>query len=97
MSKTLKEHLKDPIDSLDELIVGFNLKEIKEEFSFVTKENWKERELDDKYWSEKVEELRNKISNLKGQVKSAIDRKNWWKKRCKNDVSFGNTKGGLDE
>lgn len=92
--KTLREHLKEPIDKLDKLIVGFNLQEIKEEFKSQRKENWEEREKDDKYWSGVVEEKKSKIkelnkrtSSLKGQIKSAVDRKNWWKNKSKDDAN----------
>jgi len=60
-------------------------KELKEK----VEANWKEREEDDKYWSGIVEEKEviikeknKKISSLKGQIKLAIERKNWWKSRA---------------
>ena len=52
------------------------------------KRNWKERELDDKYWSEvvkkrdaKIKRLKKEASSLRGQILSAIKRKNWWKNK----------------
>lgn len=87
--KPLKELVKDKEDPLDVLIVGWNLKEIKEVFKNQSEINWKEREKDDEYWSgvvkkrdAKIKKLKKEASSLRGQILSAIKRKNCWKNKC---------------
>lgn len=59
----------------------------------VLRDVWEGIKEDDKYWSglvknrEKlIREQRNEMSSLRSQVKSAIKRKDWWKKECRKEV-----------
>lgn len=86
--KPLNKLVKEKEDPLDVLIVGWNLEEIKEVFKNQSEINWKEREKDDEYWSgvvkkrdAKIKKLKKEASSLRGQVLSAIKRKNCWKNK----------------
>lgn len=101
--KPLNELVKKKIDPLDKLITGWNLEEIKKVLKDQSEINWKEREKDDEYWSGKVEErnnvikkLKKGISSLKGQIKLAIQRKDYWKNKASQNINKAKL-GGKDD
>lgn len=83
MTKTLLEHLKEPIDPLDKFIVGWNLKEIKETVQIFNKKGLSKNEIiimklmeSKPKWAFNIRELviETKISNIYYYLRSLTQR-----------------------